>query len=192
MLREIANQRAAIVLPALLVTQCIDLQDGVAGHPQRLQDLPATGDHLGVRQRLGRADQLDVDLVELPIPSLLRSLVAEHRTGAEHLLRQGLGQAVGHQRPANAGRRLRAQRDRIAASILEAVHFLGHHVGGLAQGAREHTGVLENRGAPLVEAIERGDPSGGIDHVLMPALVLADQVMGAARRLKFVWHAETN
>ena len=54
-------------------------------------------------ERLGGADQLDVDLVELAVAALLRPLVAEHRAGVEYLLRQRLGQAVGHQGAADAG-----------------------------------------------------------------------------------------
>ena len=78
------------------------------GHAERLQDVPAAGDHLGIGQRLGRADHLDVDLVELPVAALLRPLVAEHRAGIEHLLRQRLGQPVADQGAADAGGGFRA------------------------------------------------------------------------------------
>ncbi len=167
------------------VAEGVDLQHGLAGDAESLQDVPAAGDHLGVGKRLGGADQLDVDLVELAVAALLRALVAEHRAGAEHLLRQRLGEAVGHQRAADAGGGLGAQRDGIAAAVLEAVHLLHHHVGGFAERAGEHAGVLEDRRGPLVEAVGGGDAAGGVDHVLMAALVLADQVVGAAGGLEF-------
>ena len=109
---EVAHQRVAVGSAALLVAERVDFQHGLAGDAERLQDIPAAGDHLGVGQRLGRADQLDVDLVELAVAALLRPLVAEHRAGAEHLLRQRLGQPVGHQGAADAGGGFRPQRDR--------------------------------------------------------------------------------
>ena len=70
----------------------------------------------------------------------------------------------------------------------ERIHLLHHHVGGLAEGAGEHAGVLEDRRGPLVEAVGGGDAAGGVDHVLMAAQVLADQVVGAAGGLEFGGH----
>ena len=182
---EIRHQGIAIGLPAFPVAERVDLQHGLAGDAEGLQDVPAAGDHLGVGQRLGRADQLDVDLMELAVAALLRTLVAEHRAGAEHLLRQRLSEAIGHQCAADARGGLRAEGDGIAAAVLEAVHFLRHHVRGLSQGAGEHSCVFEDGGGPLVEAIDRGDAAGGIDHELVAALVVADQVVGAAGGLEF-------
>ena len=72
----------------------------------------------------------------------------------------------------------------VAAAVLEAVHLLHHHVGGLAQGAGEDAGVLEDRRGPFVEAVDGGDAAGGVHHVLVAALVLADQVVGAAGGLE--------
>ena len=89
---------------------------------------------------------------------------------------------------AEAGSRLRAQGDRVAAAVLEAVHLLGHHVGGLPQRAGEHAGVLEDRRGPFVEAVGRGDAPGAIDHIAVAALVLADQIMRATGGLEFGSH----
>ena len=52
------------------------------------------------------------------------------------------------------------------------------------EGAGEHAGVLEDRRGPFVEAVDGGDATGGVHDVLVAALVLADQVMGAAGGLK--------
>ena len=53
------------------------------------------------------------------------------------------------------------------------------------EGAGEHAGVLEDGRGPFVEAVAGGDAAGGVHHVLMAALVLADQVVGAAGGLQF-------
>ncbi len=72
----------------------------------------------------------------------------------------------------------------VAAAVGEGVHLLGDDVGRLAQRAGEDARVLEDRSDPFVEAVEGGDTAGGIDDMLMPALFLADQVMGAADGLE--------
>ena len=100
---EIGDQGVAVGVAAVLVAEGVQFQHRVVGDFQRLQDVPAAGDDLGVGQRFGGADQFGADLVELAVAALLRALVAEHRAGVEHLLRQRLGQPVGHQRAAYAG-----------------------------------------------------------------------------------------
>ena len=189
MFGKVLDQGIAVGLAAFLVTERVDLQDRLAGDAEGFQNVPAAGDDLGVGERFGRADQLDVDLVELAVATLLGALVTEHRAGAEDLLWQRLGEAVGHKRAAEAGGGLRTQGDVVAAAVRERIHLLHHHVGGLAEGAGEHAGVLEDRRGPLVEAVGGGDAAGGVDHVLMAALVLADQVVGAAGGLEFGGHA---
>ena len=87
--------------------------------PSRSRMSAADRDHLDVGAGLGRAQHLEVDLVELALAALLRPLVAEHRPGGEELQRQLLGRAaVGHEGAADAGGVFRPQGERLAAAIL--------------------------------------------------------------------------
>ena len=72
-----------------------------------------------------------------------------------------------------------------AAAVVERVHLLHDDVGGFAQGAGEHAGVLEDRGLPFVEAVGGGDAAGDVHDAVEAALFLADQVVGAAGGLQF-------
>ena len=92
---EVGDQHVAIGLPALAVAQRVELEHGVpAARPARSRMCGAQRDDLDVGHGLGRADQLDADLVELAQAALLRPLVAEHRPGIEEAQRQLLGQAA--------------------------------------------------------------------------------------------------
>ena len=181
---EIGDQGGPVGVAAFLVAEGVQFQDRVVGDFQRLQDVPAAGDDLGVRQRFGGADEFGADLVKLAVAALLRALVAEHRAGVEDLLRQRLSQPVGHQRPADAGGAFGPEGDGFAAAVVEGVHLLHHDVGGFAQGAGEDAGVLEDRGYPFVEAVGGGDTAGGVHDTVEAALFLADEVVGAAGGLQ--------
>ena len=54
------------------------------------------------------------------------------------------------------------QRQRFPAAVFEAVHFLRHHVGGLAERAREHLGLLEHRHLDPAEAVELAHALDGL------------------------------
>ncbi len=137
------------------------------------------------------ADQLDVDLVELAVAALLRPLVAEHRAGVENLLRQGLRQAVGDQRAADAGGAFRPQRDGITAAILERVHLLRHDIGGFARACGRTRAVSSKIGVcPFVEAVERGDAPRGLDHMGVAALHPRRSGRGCRGRVAVLGHDE--
>ena len=104
--------------------------------------------------------------MELALASLLRPLVAEHRAGAEQLERQLLVQlAVGHEGATDAGGIFRPERQRFAATVLEGVHLLRHHVGGLADAAGEQFGELEDRRRHFPVAVEARDVAGSAHHM---------------------------
>jgi hypothetical protein len=140
----------------------------------------AKGNRLHIGQRLGRTQDLHADLVELAHPALLRPLVAEHRPVIEQLHRQGLLQPVADEGPGHPGRVLRPQRELLAATVGEGVHFLGHDVGRVAQRAGEHVGELEDRGLDLGKAVARRQGARGLVDMAMAQHVLAQKVVGAA------------
>ena len=83
--------------------------------------------------------------MELPVAALLRPLVAEHRPGVEHFLRQGLGKPVGDERAAHARGVLGPQRDGIAAPVLK-VYISFVTTSEVSPSVREKTRVSSNTG----------------------------------------------
>ena len=181
---EIADQLVAIGAPARRIAEAVQLEHDVVGQAQLGQDARAERDHLDVGERLGSTQDLDVDLMELAQPPLLRPLVAEHRAAREQPDRQLLAERSGDEGARDAGGVLRPQRQALAAPILERVHLLGDDVRGLAERAREHLGELEDRRRDLVVAVARRDRAPGLDHPAMAQRGLAHDVVGAAHGTK--------
>ena len=184
MIREIADQRRAIGFAALDIAERVQLQRGVFQDSDRIQNIRPAGQHLDIRLRFGHAQQLDADLVELPLAALLRPLVPKHGTLIEELQRQRLAQPARDQRPRHACRAFRAQGDLLTAIVGEGVHLLRDHVRAFAERALEHFRELENRGLDLAEPIALRRSERRIDDMAMAAGVLRQQVMGAANGLK--------
>ena len=177
---QIADQLIAIGTPARRIAQTVQLQHDLVGEAELGQNPRAERDHLDVGERLRRAQDLDVDLMELAQPALLRPLVAEHRAAREQPDRQLLAERAGDERARDAGGVLGAQRQAVAAPVLERVHLLGDDVRGLAERAREHLGELEHRRRDLGIAVAGRDRAPGLDHLAMAERGLADDVVGAA------------
>ena len=101
------------------------------------------------------AEELDADLPELPVPAGLRLLVAELRPGVPEPDRPGpVLEPVFDERPHDARRVLRPQRQRAALAVREGVHLLVDDVRRLADRAREELRRLEDRRADLAVAVE--------------------------------------
>src|SRR3546814_8049425 len=64
----------------------------------------------------------------------------------------------------------------------EGVHLLRHHVGGLAEGALEHLGELEDRGSHLVVAVARSQRTRGFHHHAVAAHLVGQNVACAPDR----------
>ena len=110
---------------------------------------------LGVCQRIVAAEHLGPDLVELPVPTALRTLPSEHRADVEEPgLRIGVPEAALEIGARDGGGRLGAQRERGPVAIGEAVHLFLDDVGRLADRAREELRPLENRQANLAESVD--------------------------------------
>ena len=92
---EKRHQRRAIGITRSSIAERIDFQHGAFGDAEFLLDMPAAGDDLRIGQGFGSAQNLNADLVELPIAPLLRAFISKHRPGIENLARQiGLREAV--------------------------------------------------------------------------------------------------
>src|SRR5688572_1452925 len=148
--------------------------------PQRPQQTRAEHDELGIDVGTREAERLGVELIELTEATRLRPLIAEHRPGAPDTLALVVQQAVADHRAHDAGRRLRAQRQRVAARILEGEHLFLHDVGELADRALEQRRVLDDghadflvtvRGKQLARDSLELVPAGNVrgQHVVHPA-----------------------
>ncbi len=144
-------------------------------------------DQLGVGQRRSHAEDLGVDLVELPVAALLGSLAPEHRADhVEPLDRVGRIELVLDVGAHDGGRGLGPQGDHVSAAVGKGVHLLLDDVGVFADAALEEFGLLHDRDAdlPKPEAFEKR-PRVLLD--LLPEFDLAGQdVLEAANQLNHV------
>ena len=151
--------------------------------PKRAQQARAEHDQLRVDVGTRKAERLRIELIELTEAPRLRPLVAEHRSGAPDALALVVQQAVADHRAHDAGGRLGAQRQRVAARILEGEHLLLHDVGELADRALEQRRVLDDRHADFLIAV-RGKQLARDAFQPMPAgNVRRQDIVHPARRL---------
>ena len=100
------------------------------------------------------------------------------------LLGHGLvEQAVLQKGAGHARRALGAQGDGALSVVLEGIHLLLDHVGGLAHGAVEQLGVLEHGSADLAEPEIARDLGQRIFQIPDPVALVRQDIGGASRRL---------
>src|ERR1019366_7703298 len=141
-------------------------------------------DHLDVDVGVLGAEHLGTHLVVLAVPAGLGLLVAECRRHVPDAPRDR--RAVLDVRTDDGRGALGPQGEPSAAAVLELVHLLRDHLGGVPDAAAEHSGVFERRRVSETEAVARGELGKRGDERL-PACGLGRQdVVGplrAARRL---------
>src|SRR6185503_14082663 len=181
---EIGDQRRPPRLARVGVAEGVELERHALAYPQLLQQLVPEAQDFYIGLRLGGADDLGVELVELAEAALLRPLVAEGRAMGGELERRMLLPAFGEIGAADAGGELGPERDRIPAAVLERVHLLGDDVGGLADRAREYLRLLDGR---HLDPLEPEQPAHAIerrDHRREAVGVFAEQALRAPHGLK--------
>ncbi len=141
------------------------------------------GNELDVGIGTGKADGLDVDLVELPVTPFLRLFVPEHRADGPQLVARTAQQAVGNHCAHHTGGRLRTQRQTLATLVGEGVHLLLDNVGELTDRALEKRGVLDDGCTNLREAILREQLAHGVFEMLPSADLLRQHIIHATDRL---------
>ena len=157
---EIVDQRGAPRLARFGVAERVQLERHAIADPELLQELMAEAQNLDVGLRLGRADDLGVELVEFAEAAFLRALVAESRAVGRDLERRMLLPPFAQIGAADAGGEFGAKRDRLPAAILERVHFLGDDVGSLADGPGEDLRRLDRR---HLDQLEPEQPAHAIE-----------------------------
>src|SRR5690606_21873340 len=101
--------------------------------------------------RVGAADRLDAELMELALPSSLRPLVSKHGTDVIQLRYVRLAvQFVFHIGPNDTRGAFGSQGHAAMAFIVERIHFLFYDVGRLPDPSLEQLGLLENRRADFL------------------------------------------
>ena len=159
---EMRDQRVAMSEPLGGVADRIDLQSDI-GKAERLPQAREHHDLLGVDVGTREAERLDIDLVELPIAAFLRALVAEHRAAGPDPLRALVDQVVLDGGAHDAGRRLRAQRQRLAVQlVLERVHLVLDHIRVLADAAHEQRRRFHDGHAHVPIAVLRKHGTRGV------------------------------
>ena len=96
------------------------------------------------------------------------------------LQRRKLLPAVGEEGTRDPRSEFGTQRQALAAAILEGIHLLRHHIGGLAQGPREHLGLFEHRHFHPAEAVKAAHALEGLDHEGEGLGIGAENVLGAS------------
>ena len=146
-------QLVAIGRSAGLVAERTDEQPW-SRDPDRLEHIHQTGEQLRIGEGILAPDEFRTDLVELPKPALLRSLVTEHRADVvEPGNLVALVEVVLDEGACERRRPLRPQRQQRAVAVGEGVHLFLDDVGRLPDGARKEFRALDDRQPDLVEAV---------------------------------------
>ena len=184
MIAEVIHQRRSIGEATFPVAEGVELEGHLVLQAEGIEDIGAKRDDLDVAERLGDSQKLDVDLVKLPEPSLLRPFVAEHGALAKNLEREVLGKTVGEEGPRHPGRAFWPEGQAVAAPVGKGVHLLGHDVRGIAQGALEDLGELEDGHGHFGVAIVGGDVARGFHHHSVAPVLGRQNIVGAADGLE--------
>jgi len=149
---KMLDQLGAPCVAACRVAERVELERHSA-NAELGEQLRPERQQLDVCLRLPRADDLRIQLVKLPEAALLRALVAEGGAVGRDLQRRKLLPTLRQIGAADPGGEFGPQRDRIARPVVERIHFLRHHVGGLAHRPREHRSRLDHRHLDPLEAV---------------------------------------
>src|SRR5258706_11144865 len=113
----------------------------------------------GFAPRRSRTNRLSANLIELPVPALLRTLASKLRPDVIELAQAAIPQLVLDVGPHHASSIFRAQCQRLPfvtfspPAILPRVHLLGHNVGLFPHPARKQFRRLENRRPNFLEVV---------------------------------------
>ncbi len=181
---KIVDQRGPPGIARLCVAQCVQLQRHAIVDAELAQQLVAERQQFDVCRRLSGANDLGIELVELPEASLLRPLVAEGGAVHGELQRRILLPALAEVGAAYPRRELRPKRDQLAAAVLERVHLLGDDVRGLADRPGEDSGRLDDRHFDALEAEQAAHAIERLDHRVEAVDVFSEQALGPADGLR--------
>ena len=150
-----------------------------------LQYVQGQGDDFRVHGSVLCAEHLHAVLVELAQPAGLGLFVAEGGAGdVIHLAGHRFGEEMGlDESPGRAGGAFGLQGDGTAALVVEGVHLLLYHVGGVAHAPLEQLRVFEHGGANFPVSRQGADAPHGFFNALPAICVCGQHILGALGRL---------
>ena len=157
----VLGQTAEVCRPALAVADRVQLQAQVL-HANLIQPAEGQLDHLGVESGACATHDLDVELKELAVPSLLWLVVSKH--GSDQIKTRGLWTLVEpalEVRAYNTGGRLWPERELLRATLVEAVQLFGHRVRVFAD-PLDQLELLDDRRCDLLIAKSPGHVRGAL------------------------------
>src|SRR5579863_4017493 len=185
---KVRDQRIAIRRPALVVADRVDVEHRIAD-PIPAHKLPRERDHLQVCFGTRKPETLDAELVRLPVAPFLRALVAKDRSDVIQPQRPERKKAAFQGGPDHRRRPFRAKRQTTAGAVVEGVHLFFHDVGLRADTSDEELGRLEDRRANLAVAKTLREKMYPRFERVPPPRLGRNEVLGAARGAKVLWHA---
>ena len=159
------------------------LQGHAIGDTQFLQKLIGKAKQFDIRRRFARPDNLCIELVKLPVAAFLRPFITEQGAMGGEFERHMLLPPVGQESARDTRGKFRPQGQAVAAAILETVHFLGHHIGGLAKRAGKDRGRFKHRHFDALECVQPSHTFKCLHNMLEALLLFAKYILGAAHGL---------
>ncbi len=152
--------------------------------PQRVKNCLGQRDHLRICGVGARPRHLDAKLMELPQPARLRLLVAEAADKIARLERERIvEQAVLQDRAHRARRPFGAQGNRPSSLVLEGIHLLLYHIGGIPHRPAEQLGMLEDREPDFPEPVETRNVQRHLFDILPFVALRRQDILCPTRRI---------
>ena len=115
-------------------------------------------DQFGIQLRPGKSQSLRTNLVELPIATPLRALMAKHRTHVVQAFATAIQQRVFDRRTYHASRIFRAQCQSLAIELIfKGIHFLLDNIGHFPKTAHEQGGGFDDGRANILVGVTAHD-----------------------------------
>jgi hypothetical protein len=182
---EIGDQARAMQTTLFGIADRIDREPRAVGDAQRAPQPRQHHDMLRVDFRAGEAQRLDVELMELPVPPLLRALVAKHRADGPHALRPLVGERMLDGGTHDTGGGFRTQRQALAVElVLERVHLVLDDVRRVADAANEHGRRFDDRHSHVPVPVLGEDAARRVLESLPKRRIVRQDVVHATDRLE--------
>src|SRR5215472_16268564 len=181
MLAKVAHESVSVRETFLGIADRVYLQR----HASQIESLPEPREHndlLDVHIRPGKPECLDVELMELTIAALLRSLVAEHGARGPQALRPVIGEVVLYRGAHDSRCRFRAEREAFSV-IVEGVHLPLDDVGRATDATDEERRGFDDRQTHVAIPVLREGLARGVLDAFPDRGLVGQHIVHAANGL---------